>query len=61
MQMVLIEHDDVVQTFPTDGADQALDKRILPRGSGGNELLFQAQAVSLPLKFQAINAVAVSE
>jgi hypothetical protein len=31
MQMVLIEHDHVVQTFPTDGADQALDKRILPR------------------------------
>jgi len=43
-QVVLVEHDHVVQTFATDGADQPFDARILPGGAWRNELLFQTQA-----------------
>ena len=60
-QMGLVEHDHVVQTFPADGADQAFDKRILPRGARRNELLFQSQPQGPPHKFQTVNAIAIAE
>jgi hypothetical protein len=30
VQVILVQHDHVVQAFPTDGADQPLDVGILP-------------------------------
>ena len=42
-QMGLVEHDQAVQTFPAEGAEQALDKRILPKGARRNAPLFQAK------------------
>ena len=39
---VLVQKDDVVQAFPAEGADQAFDHWILPRGARRNELLLQA-------------------
>ena len=59
--MLLVEHDHVIQTFPADGADQALDKRILPGGAWRNEHLFQTQATRSLHKFQTVNAVAIAE
>jgi len=41
-QMFLVQKDDVVQAFPAEGADQAFDHWILPRGARRNELLLQA-------------------
>jgi len=31
-QVLLVEHDDMVQAFPPDGTDQQFDVRVLPRG-----------------------------
>jgi len=33
--MSLIEHDEVVEAFSADGADEALGERILPWGTRG--------------------------
>ncbi len=38
-QVRLPEHDQVVETFPSDGADQSLDVRVLPRRSGSGRLV----------------------
>src|SRR5262249_38428967 len=37
-QVRLPKYDHVVETFPSDGADQPLDVRILPRRSGCSRL-----------------------
>jgi len=34
-EMSLIEHDEVVEAFSADGADEALGERILPWGTRG--------------------------
>jgi len=60
-QVVLVENDHVIQTFPADGADQALDKRILPGGVWRNELLFQTKAKRPLHKFPSVNAIAIAE
>src|SRR5438067_11779759 len=38
-QMRLPEYDHVVETFPSDRADQPLDVRVLPRRSGSGRLV----------------------
>ena len=60
-QVVLVEHDHVVQTFAADGADQALDEGILPRGARRNELLFQSEAQRPLHEFQTVDAIAIAE
>src|SRR5262249_5214552 len=46
-QVRLPEHDHVVETFPSDRADQPLDVRVLPRRSGSGRLVPNAQATRL--------------
>src|ERR1022692_1234115 len=60
-QVLLVEHDHVVQTFAADGADQAFDERVLPGRAWHNELLFQSEGKSPPNKFQTVNAIAIAE
>ena len=60
-QVVLVEHDHVVQTFPAEGADQAFDKRILPGGMWRHELLFQSKVKGSPHKFHGVDAIAIAE
>src|SRR5262245_30189812 len=47
-QMRLPKYDHVVETFPSDRADQPLDIRVLPRGSGCSRLIPNAHG-TLPL------------
>jgi len=60
-QMVLVEHDHVVQAFPADGTDQALDAGILPGRTRCNEFLFHAQVLNSAHKFQTVNGIAIAE
>ena len=60
-QVVLVEHDHVVQTFPAEGTDQALDAGILPGRTRCNEFLFHAQVLNSAHKFQTVNAIAIAE
>jgi hypothetical protein len=60
-QVLLVEHDHVVQTFAADGADQPLDEGILPGRMWRNEFLFQSKAKSPLHKFQTVNAIAIAQ
>ncbi len=56
-----MEHDHVVEALAPDGADQMFHKRILPRRTGRNELLFQAQGGGSRIELQPVNAVTITE
>ena len=60
-QMPLVEHDEVVEAFPADGADDVLGERILPRRVGRDENLVNAHAVDSTVKGIAVDRVAVPE
>src|SRR5215467_197724 len=58
-QVRLTEHDQVVETFPSDRADQSLDIWVLPRRSGSGWLVPNAHGVQPLLEDRAIGRVPV--
>ena len=60
-EMPLVEHDEVVEAFSPDGADDPLGERILPWCVGRDEHLVNAQAVDAAVKDVAIDRVAIPE
>ena len=60
VQVLGIEHNDVIQTFSPDGPDEPLDEGILPGRTRGNELLLKAQSQGSGLESQAIDLVAIT-
>ena len=60
-QVILAQHDDVVQAFPADGADQSFDHGILPRGTRRDELLFKTQVLDLAHEGGAIDGIPIPE
>jgi len=59
--MPFVEHDEVVEAFPADGADDALGERILPRRMRGDENLANAHMREAALEDLAIDRVAIAE
>ena len=60
-QSTLIEHDNVIQTFASNGPDQALHVGILPRGSRRSQDLLNTHPFCRLTELFTINAVAVSQ
>src|ERR1039457_3216572 len=60
-QVVLVEHDHMVQTFAANGADQAFDERVLQGSAWRNKFLFQSEGKSPLHKFQTVNAIAIAQ
>ena len=60
-QVSLVEDDDVVEEFASDGTDHALGEGILPRRAGRGENLGDADALRPSSKFASVDAVAVAE
>src|SRR5262245_53660705 len=58
-QVRLPKYDHVVETFPSDRADQSLDVRILPRGSGCSRLVPNAHGTQPQPEDHAIGSVSV--
>src|SRR6266550_3464276 len=58
-QVRLPEYDHVVETFPSDGADQSLDARVLPRRSGCSRLVPNAHGTQPLPEDGAIRTVPV--
>src|SRR5262249_46204217 len=58
-QVRLPEYDHVVETFPSDRADQPLDVRVLPRRSGSSRLVPNAHATQPLPEDHAIRSVSV--
>ena len=60
-EVLLIEDNDVVQTFAANRANYPFDHWILPRRSRGDELLFQPQALDSVHKIRAIDSISIAE
>src|SRR5258708_12535107 len=58
-QVRLPKYDHVVETFPSDRADQPLDVRILPRRSGSSRLVPNAHGTQPLPEDHAICSVSV--
>src|SRR5207249_2642719 len=58
-QVRLPKYDNVVETFPSDRADQPLDVRVLPRRSGSSRLVPNAHGTQPLPEDQAIRSVSV--
>ena len=56
----LIPHDDVIETLPPQGSDQAFHERILPRGAGCDQNLLGAKTVQQLAEVGSITAVAIA-
>ncbi len=60
-QVCLVDHDDMVEAFSPNRADQPLDVRILPRGAGRDRHLFDSKLDHAPSKRVAVDAVVVAD
>lgn len=56
--MARIQDDDMVKTIPSDGSDQPLHVRVLPRTPGRAQNLLDAQTIDAPAKCFPIYRVA---
>ena len=61
MQVGLVESEDVVQAFAPNGADQSLDKRVLPRRLWRSEDFVDVHPLRGLTKLFPIRAIAVSQ
>jgi hypothetical protein len=59
--MTLVEDHHVVQAFAPNGADDALDIRVLPRGTGCDENRLDPESVDPASEVMAVDAVAVTD
>ena len=59
--MVLVEDHDVVQAFPPNGSDDALDIRILPRGTWCNENLLDPESFDAAREVLPVDTVTVTD
>jgi hypothetical protein len=59
-QMRFIEHDNMLQTFPPDAPDEALDIWVLPRTLGRNYDLCDSHVLDTLPKGRAVDAVAIT-
>ena len=57
--MGLTQYNQVVETFPSDRADQSLDVRVLPRRSGSSRLVPNAHGPQPLPEDQAIRSIAI--
>ena len=60
-RVAFVEHDDVIEAFPTNRADDALDEGILTGRSRGNEDLAHLQAFYPPYEDVAVNGAPIAE
>src|SRR6266478_3212281 len=60
-QVSLVEDDDVVEEFASDGADHALGEWVLPRRARRGENLGDADTLHASSKLAAVDAVAIAE
>ncbi len=57
--MGLVEHDDVIQTLPSDGVDQAFHERRLPRRAVPNYDFLDTYVLDAQSEVPAVDAVTV--
>ena len=60
-QVAFVEHDDEIEAFATDRADDAFSEGILPGSARGDEDLANAHVLNQALEVGAVGGVAIAE
>jgi hypothetical protein len=60
-EMPFVDHDDMIEAFPSNRPDDALGEGILPGRSRGDEDLADPQAFHPPYEHVAVDSVPISE
>src|SRR2546425_1530082 len=60
-EMPFVDHEDVIEAFPSNRPDDALGEGILPGRSRGNEDLAHPQAFRPPSEHVAVDGVPIAE
>jgi len=60
-QMTFVDHDDVIEAFPSNRPDDALGEGILPGRPRGDEDLSHPQAGHPPYKHVAVDGIPIAE
>src|SRR6266540_5603706 len=60
-EMPLVQHDDMVEHFTPDTADESLDVWVLLWTAGGDQHLLDPHVVDPSPKVRAIDAIAIPE
>src|SRR5437879_7670301 len=60
-EMPFVDHEDVIEAFPSNRTDDALGEGILPGRSRGNEDLAHPQAFHPPCEHVAVDVVQIAE
>src|SRR2546428_7037717 len=60
-EMPFVEHDDVIEAFPSNRPDDSLGERILPGRSRCDEDLTNPQALCPPYEHVAVDSVPIAE
>jgi hypothetical protein len=61
LEMPCIQHDDVIQTFAAETANEPFDVGLLPRAPRGNDDFFDAHVVDPLAKWCIIDAIAIPQ
>ena len=61
MQVCLPKHDQVVDAFPPDGADQSFCKTVLPRRAGRDRLVSDAHGAQAAGDGRTVDGVTVAD
>ena len=61
LEITFSEHDDVIQTFPADRADDAFRIILLPRGPRRGGDFLDAERFGLPQKSISIDRIAIPD
>ena len=60
-EVPFVDHDDVIEAFPSNRPDDALGEGILPGRSRGDEDLAHLQAFDPPSEHVAVDSVPIAE
>src|SRR5438132_11372050 len=60
-EMPFVEHDDVIEAFPSNRPDDALGEGVLPGGSWGDEDLVDPHTFQAPCELAAVDGVPITE
>ena len=58
-QVSLIQHDNLFQTVPSDGTDQAFDERIFPRRARCSDDFLDSQTLAPSLHRCTVGAISI--
>ena len=60
-EMPFVDHNGVIEAFPSNRPDDALGEGILPRGARGDEDLAHPQAFHPPCEHVAVDGIPIAE